>query len=44
MAKTGMGVSRKIIEAVDACVEFGSELALDDVTFSVMSGTMTGTP
>ena len=42
MAKTGMGVSRKIIEAVDACVEFGSELALDDVTFSVMSGTMTG--
>jgi len=42
MAKIGMGVSRKIIEAVDACVEFGSELALDDVTFSVMSGTMTG--
>lgn len=42
MAKIGMCVSRKIIEAVDACVEFGSELALDDVTFSVMSGTMTG--
>ncbi len=42
MAEIGTPVSQKIIEAVDACVEFGSELALDDVTFSVMSGTMTG--
>ena len=46
-----MGVSGKIIAGVDAlaaccatnaCVEFGSELILDDVSFSVMPGTMTG--
>ena len=46
-----MDVSGKIIAAVDAlaaccattaCVEFGSELILDDVSFSVMPGTMTG--
>ena len=40
-----MGVSGKIIATVDAynaCVEFGSELILDDVSFSVMPGTMTG--
>ena len=46
-----MDVSGKIIATVDAlaaccatnaCVEFGSELILDDVSFSVMAGTMTG--
>lgn len=31
-----------VIEAADACVEFGTELILDDVTFSIQPGVLTG--